>query len=186
MTDDASSTQSTLTLAPGKRYGWRRRTGRGYSVRRRAGLAVAGGHSGREMADVRAQAEPPVAGLLALAWLLMAYRVSVEGETTVAGRAGIVVTGTARSVSRMRGLVTSMVLPWGELTPRPERVSVVVDRELGILLRSELSYPDETVRVTEFVGLEVGGAVDPSVFSPVAGSLFGSGRGGGRVGALAA
>ncbi len=62
----------------------------------------------------------------------------------------------------------------GELTPRPERVSAVVDRELGILLRRELSYPDETVRVTEFVGLEVGGAVDPSVFSPVAGSFFGA------------
>ena len=72
----------------------------------------------------------------------------------------------------MRGLVTSMVLPW-ELIPRPERVSVVVDGELGILLRRELAYPDGTVRVTEFLGLEVGGAVDPSVFSPVAGSFFG-------------
>ncbi len=90
----------------------------------------------------------------------------------MAGRAGIVVTGTARSVSGKRGLVTSLVLPW-ELIPPPERVSVVVDGELGILLRRELSYPDGTVRVTEFLGLEVGGAVDPSVFSPVAGSFFG-------------
>ncbi len=64
------------------------------------------------------------------------------------------------------------MLPW-ELIPPPERVSVVVDAELGILLRRELSYPDGTVRVTEFLGLEVGGAVDPSVFSPVAGSFFG-------------
>ena len=72
----------------------------------------------------------------------------------------------------MRGMVPSTVLPW-ELMPRPERVSVVVDGELGILLRRELSYPDETVTVTEFLGLEVGGAVDPSVFSAEAGSFFG-------------
>ena len=170
---DSSAIQSTLTLAPGKRY--RLADEDGSRV-----LGCDGERVWQWLADIPAgewptferKPQPPAAGLLAPAWLLMAYQVSVEDETTVAGRAGIVVTGTARSESRKRGLVTSMVLPWG-LLPRPERVSVVVDRELGILLRRELSYPDGTVGVTEFLGLEVGGAVDPSVFRPVAGSFFG-------------
>ena len=122
--------------------------------------------------------QPPVPGLLAPAWLLLGYRLSVEGETTVAGRAGIVVTGVARP-ARLRGLSALTVLPW-DLTPRPERVSAVIDVELGIVLRRELGYPDGTVRVTEFLDLEVGGAVDPSVFSPDAGSFFGDRSAGGR------
>src|ERR1700722_5433012 len=170
---DSSGAQSPLTRAPGKRYRLAEEDGSRV-------LGCDGERVWQWLADIPAgewptferKPQPPVAGLLAPAWLLMASRLSVEEETTVAGRAGIVVSGTARSVSRKRGLVTSMVLPW-ELIPRPERVSVVVDRELGILLRRELSYPDGTVRVTEFLELEVGGAVDPSVFSPVAGSFFG-------------
>ena len=44
------------------------------------------------------------------------------------------------------------------------------------MLRRELGYPDGTVTVTEFLDLEVGGAVDPSVFSAAAGSFFGGRR----------
>ena len=115
--------------------------------------------------------QPPVPGLLAPAWLLLGYRLSVEGETTVAGRAGIVVTGVGRT-ARLRGLSALTALPW-DLVPPAERVSAVIDRELGIVLRRELRYPDGRVKVTEFLDLEVGGTVDPSVFSPAAGSFFG-------------
>ena len=126
--------------------------------------------------------QPPVPGLLAPAWLLLDYRLSVEGETTVAGRAGIVVTGAART-ARLRGLSALTTAAWGSV-PRPERVSAVIDGELGIVLRRELGYPDGTVKVTEFLDLEVGGAVDPSVFSADAGSFFGdrSGRSGASAG----
>ena len=89
----------------------------------------------------------------------------------MAGRAGIVVTAVART-AQVRGLAATTLASWG-LVPRPERVSAVVDAELGILLRRELRYPDGKVAVTEFLGLEVGGAVDPSVFSAEAGSFSG-------------
>jgi hypothetical protein len=170
-----SESKSTLTLAPGKRY--RLATEDGSRV-----LGCDGERVWQRLADVppggrvtfERKPQPPVAGLLAPAWLLLGCRLSVEGEATVAGRAGIVVTGVARTITRMRALVGATVLAW-DLLPSPERVSAVIDRELGIVLRRELRYPDGTVAVTEFLDLEVGGAVDPSVFSPDAGSFFGDG-----------
>ena len=171
-TADRSETESTLTLAPGKRY--RLATEDGSRV-----LGCDGERVWQWLADVppgervtfERKPQPPVPGLLAPAWLLLDYRLSVEGETTVAGRAGIVVTGTARS-ARLRGPSGLTALPY-DLVPHPERVSAVIDRELGIVLRRELGYADGTVKVTEFLDLEVGGAVDPSVFSPAAGGFFG-------------
>ena len=171
-TADRSETESTLTLAPGKRY--RLATEDGSRV-----LGCDGERVWQWLADVppgelvtfERKPQPPVPGLLAPAWLLLDYRLRVEGATTVAGRAGIVVTGAARS-ARLRGPSSLTALPW-DLVPPAERVSAVIDSELGIVLRRELEYPGGTVRVTEFLDLEVGGAVDPSVFSPAPGSLFG-------------
>jgi hypothetical protein len=171
-TADRSETESTLTLAPGKRY--RLATEDGSRV-----LGCDGERVWQWLADVppgewvtfERKPQPPVAGLLAPAWLLLGYRLSVEGEATVAGRAGIVVTGTART-AQLVGLSATTVVSWG-LVPRPERVSAVIDAELGIVLRRELRYPDGRVTATEFLGLEVGGAIDPSVFSADEGSFFG-------------
>ena len=170
-TGDRPETESALTLAPGKRY--RLATEDGARV-----LGCDGARVWQWLADVppgervtfERKPQPPVPGLLAPAWLLLGYRLSVEGETTVAGRAGIVVTGVGRT-GHWRSPAAAM-LSWG-LVPRPEQVSAVIDAELGIVLRRELRYPDGRVNVTEFLGLEVGGAVDPSVFSPAAGSFFG-------------
>ena len=169
-----SETESTLTLAPGKRY--RLATVDGSRV-----LGCDGERVWQRLADVppgrrvtfERKPQPPVAGLLAPAWLLLGSRLSVEGETTAAGRPAIVVTSAPRTTP-MRTLVGATVLSW-DLLPSPERVSAVIDRELGIVLRRELRYPDGTVTVTEFLDLEVGGAVDPSVFSPDAGSIVGGG-----------
>jgi hypothetical protein len=171
-TADGSETQSALLVAPGKRY--RLATEDGSRV-----LGCDGKRAWQWLADVppgervtfERTPQPPVPGLLAPAWLLLGYRLSVEGETTVAGRAGIVVTGVGRT-ARLSGLSALTALPW-DLVPPAERVSAVIDRELGIVLRRELGYPDGRVKVTEFLDLEVGGAVDPSVFSPAAGSFFG-------------
>jgi hypothetical protein len=171
-TADRSETESALLVAPGKRY--RLATEDGSRV-----LGCDGERVWQWLADVppgervtfERKPQPPVPGLLAPAWLLLGYRLSVEEETTVAGRAGIVVTGVGRT-ARLRGLSALTALPW-DLMPPAERVSAVIDRELGIVLRRELRYPDGRVKVTEFLDLEVGGAVDPSVFSPAAESFFG-------------
>ena len=182
-TAEGPEDESALSLAPGRRYRLARTDGSRV-------LGCDGERVWQWLADVspgervtfERKPQPPVPGLIAPAWLLFDYRLSVEGETTVAGRAGIVVTGAARTV-RLRGLSALTLLP-GDLMPPPERVSAVIDRELGIVLRRELGYPDGTAKVTEFLDLEVGGAVDPSVFSADAGSFFGdrSGRSGRRPG----
>ncbi|HEY5395921.1 MAG TPA: hypothetical protein VIL16_11045, partial [Trebonia sp.] len=172
MTADRSDTESALLLAPGKRY--RLAAEDGSRV-----LGCDGERVWQWLADVppeervrfERKPQPPVPGLLAPAWLLLGYRLSVEGETTVAGRAGIAVTGAARPV-QLGGLAVPSLVSWG-LAPGPERVSAVIDAELGIVLRRELRYRDREARVTEFLDLEVGGAVDASVFSPAAGSFFG-------------
>jgi hypothetical protein len=169
---DRPETESALTLAPGRRY--RLATEDGSRV-----LGCDGERVWQWLADVppgervtfERKPQPPVPELLAPAWLLLGYRLSVGGEATVAGRAGIVVTGAARTAPQC-GRSASAVLPW-DLMPRPERVSAVIDVELGIVLRRELGHPGGTVRVTEFLDFVVGGAVDPSVFSPAAGSVFG-------------
>jgi hypothetical protein len=178
-TADRPETESTLTLAPGKRY-------RLASLDGSRVLGCDGERVWQWLADVPAEAtvaferqpQPPIPGLLAAAWLLLGYRLSVEGEATVAGRAGIAVTGVARP-GRLGNRIASTVLPW-ESVPPAEQVAAVVDAELGIVLRRELRYPDGRVEVIEFLGLEVGGAVDPSVFSPAAGSFFGDGSAGPR------
>ena len=146
----------------------------GPRLRRRAGLAVAGGHSGREMADVRAQAAAAGGGAARAG--LAADGLPGERRGRDDGRRAGGDRGHRDGAERLAGCAawsTSMVLPWWELHRASNGCRSWSTRELGILLRCELAYPDETVRVTEFVGLEVGGAVDPSVFSPVAGSLFG-------------
>jgi hypothetical protein len=176
MTTDGPETESTLTLAPGKRY--RLATEDGSRV-----LGCDGERVWQWLADVPAGGrvtfertpQPPVPGLLAPAWLLLGYRLGFEGETTVAGRAGIVVTGVARP-GRVGNRIASAMLPW-ESVPATERVAAVVDAELGIVLRRELRYPDGRVEATEFLRLEVGDGVDPSVFSPAAGSFPGGGPG---------
>ncbi len=173
-TAERSDAESALSLAPGRRYRLARTDGSRV-------LGCDGERVWQWFADVPPEAtvkferrpQPPVSGLLAPAWLLMGGRLTIEGETTVAGRPGIVVTGLARTAP-LRGLVAATIVSWG-LVPRPERVSAVIDAELGIVLRRELRYPDGSVKVTEFAGLEVGGAVDPTAFSPAAGSFSGDG-----------
>ena len=135
---------------------------------------------------------PPVPQLLAPAWLLLGYRLTVGAETTAAGRPGTAVTGVARTGSR-RGVVGSTLLPWG-LERRPERVAAVIDAEFGIVLRRELwlgdadtdagaeadADTDADADVMEFLSVEFGGSAEPSVFTAPEGSFFGEGpRGGG-------
>jgi len=132
--------------------------------------------------------EPQVSELLAPAWLLLGYRLTVGAETSAAGRPGIAVTGVARpGPGRLWGLVMGTLLPWGLVGP-PVRVSAVIDAEFGIVLRRELWSGDadadsdahSDADVTEFLSLAVGEPGDPSVFTAPEGSFFGDGPRGGR------
>ncbi len=178
-------TQRSLILAPGRRY----------RVTSSDGSRVIGCDGERAWqwfgdlppdTEVRFDHRPelPVPELLAPAWLLLGYRLTVGEETTVAGRPGISVTGVART-SPLRGLVGTTLLPWG-LVRRPDRVTAVIDAELGIVLRRELwsadgdGDADADADVTEFLSLEAVGAADPSVFTAPEGSFFGDGPSGGR------
>jgi hypothetical protein len=169
--------QRSLILAPGRRY---RVTGSGGS----RVIGCDGQRVWQWFTDLPPDTgvrfdhrpEPPVPELLAPAWLLLGYRLTVGEETTVAGRPGIAVTGVARTGPSL-GVAGTMLLPWG-LVRRPGRVSAVIDAELGILLRRELSSADDDADedVTEFLSLEVGGSSDPSVFTAPEGSFPGDGQ----------
>src|ERR1700722_8646213 len=171
--------ERALILAPGRRY-------RATSADSSRVVGCDGERAWQWFAGLPAETEVrfdhrpevPVPELLAPVWLLLGYRLTVGEETTVAGRPGIAVTGVAR-LSRSRGPAGAALMPWG-LVPRPERVSVVIDAELGIVLRGESWSGSPDADVTEFLSLEVGGAADPSVFTPPAGSFFGDGPSGGR------
>jgi hypothetical protein len=182
-TDEPPGAQRSLVLAPGRRY----------RVTRSDGSRVIGcdGERGWQWfanlppdTEVRFnhRPEPPVPELLAPVWLLLGFRLTVGAETTVAGRPGIVVTGVART-SPWGGLVGTTLLPWG-FVRRPDRVTAVIDAELGIVLRCELwstdAEADADADVTEFLSLAVGDAGDASVFAAPTGSFFGDGPSGER------
>jgi len=116
--------------------------------------------------------ELPIPELLAPVWLLLDYQLTVEGATTVAGRPGIAVTAIERTPGRRHH--RGSLLSWG-LIPHAERVSAVIDAELGILLRWEAPLADGEADVTEFLTLDAGGPADPAVFTAPEGSFFGDG-----------
>jgi hypothetical protein len=173
--------ERALILAPGRRY-------RATSADSSRVVGCDGERAWQWYAELPAETdvrfdhrpEVPVPVLLAPVWLLLGYRLTIGEETTVAGRPGIAVTGVAR-LGPSLALAETTLVPWG-LVPRPERVSVVIDAELGIVLRLESwsKSPDAEAAVTEFLSLAVGGAADPSVFTAPAGSFFGDGPRGDR------
>jgi hypothetical protein len=126
---------------------------------------------------------PPFAALLCPSWLLTAYDLEVLGPWIACGRDGIRVAGTARQ-PRTRRLGLFAVLG-GEGTHGASRVEVVIDRELGILLRCKRSGgPRDRDKgragVLEFRNLEVGAVVDQAMFGPPPGSRVSKAKGTGR------
>jgi outer membrane lipoprotein-sorting protein len=73
-------------------------------------------------------------GLLTPQWLIACYDLEITGESTVSGRRAISVTGTPRAASTRRRGVYHLL----------DRVEVLVDAELGILLRSRQVFEGET------------------------------------------
>jgi hypothetical protein len=128
-------------------------------------------------AGFRAAPQPPLSQLLAPSWLLSGHTLTVEDDqVTACGRAGIRVSARSTAGERLAGGVRPGELPnvwrW-ELIGTYDRAVVVIDAELGILLRCELALTDRDPRVAEFVALTVGAEADPSVFTALPGSLLG-------------
>ena len=137
--------------------------------------------------------QPPYRALLAPSWLLTGYSLALDGEVTVAGRAGVRIRGTVRTVADRpnwvgRGRLGRSVDAGGLFAPIPrwlsnfaawdEQVEVVVDAELGILLRCSRWSAGTTPQVTEFLSVDVPGTAGAAAFSAPAGSVFTGDKGG--------
>jgi hypothetical protein len=108
--------------------------------------------------------EPPLPDLLSPAWLLISSRLEVRGDTSACGRDAIRV-----EVTRRAGLI-------GRNVPSQFRAGgaeVLVDAELGILLRVAWLADGTEPEVTELVSLDLDPIIDPALFAPPPGSLIG-------------
>jgi hypothetical protein len=108
--------------------------------------------------------QPPEPELLHPSWLLTGFDLGPADAVVVGGRDGYRLVATARP---------SPVLgqrPWGN----SDEAEVVVDAELGILLRCERRSGGHVVLASELSGVVSGpsGAVDPAQFAAPAGSVF--------------
>ncbi len=135
---------------------------------------------------------PPYPALFAPTWLLTGYSLTLDGEETIAGRPGVRLRGTVRTVAQRTtrvgprpgrsagagGLFAPLPRWLSGPKPRDEQVEAVVDAELGILLRCSRWSADAAPQVTEFVSLSVPGTAESPVFSAPAGSVFGDANGG--------
>jgi hypothetical protein len=102
---------------------------------------------------------PPMPGLLAPRWVIACYDLTLTGSAEVAGRPVHRVTGTPRPAITGRN---------GRNYELLDRVDVLVDAELGILLRSELVFEGRTLELAELHDLviEPPHAAGPDQFRP--------------------
>lgn len=160
---------SKVLLAPGRRYRLQTADGLRGCDGERPWRQPEPGKDRR--ADWIGGPEAPLPMLFCPAWLLRNSRLEVRGHVTAFGRDAIDVVATERS---------SLTDPLKRYQLRPGRTEVLVDAELGILLRvaylpGEDSPPEdeEPPDVTELVSLEVDPVVDPAQFAPPPGSAVG-------------
>ncbi len=102
---------------------------------------------------------PPFRGLLLPRWLLACYDLRITSITEIAGRSVHQVTATPRAMTTRRGPGDYHLL---------DRVQVLVDAELGVLVRSEEVFRGQTLKLAELHDLVVGPpqAADPGMFQP--------------------
>jgi hypothetical protein len=111
--------------------------------------------------------EPPLHELFCPSELLVGFTLDVRGLATACGRDAIAVVGTPRTsighVPRLRA---------GSLS---DHLEVIVDAELGIVLRYEETFEGQRLSLTELttVVLDPPEAADRSRFAPPAGSRIG-------------
>jgi hypothetical protein len=150
-------TELRFVIAPGGRYRLGDDDGRPAMVCDGQALwAIQGGVARRLPLEVR---RPPVPGLLAPQWLIACYDLTVTGSAEVAGRRVHQVTGTPRPLTTRRASGNYHLL---------DRIDVLVDAELSMLIRSEQIFEGETLELAELHDLVVdpSQAADPRLFRP--------------------
>jgi hypothetical protein len=153
------TSRSTLLVAPGGRC---RYQGDGFAS------GCDGDRSWQEfeeegrLVEMTGGPRPPLATLLRPSWLLNGYTLEIGGSATTLGREGL------RVVATPRRSIRDAATRWG----RPvDRVEVIVDAELGILLRHEEIFQGKPLSLTELVSVSFNPveAADDAQFQPPSG-----------------
>src|ERR1039457_259057 len=158
---------STLLIAPGRRY--RVQTGEyvtGCDGDRpwRLPQHDVDGHEVDGTVHWVSGPEPPLRTLLCPAWLLKSSRLEERGRVSACGRDALRVVVTRRQGMEGRTVPAQF---------RAGQAEVIVDAELGILLRIAWMADGEAPDVTELVSLELSPVIDPAQFTPPPGSMIG-------------
>ena len=156
----AESSRSTLLVAPGRRY---RHQEDGF-IR-----GCDGDRSWQElkddrgwMAELSGDPRPPLRTLLRPSWLLTGFTLEILGPVTACGREALRVSATPRRSTR------DGAARWHQPL---DRVDVIVDAELGILLRHEEIFEGKPLKLTEVVDVSFNPAEasDDAQFAPPSG-----------------
>jgi len=153
------TSRSTLLVAPGGRC---RHQGDGFIS------GCDGDRSWQEFEDEGRLVEltggprPPLATLLRPSWLLTGFTLEILRSATASGRAGL------RVVATPRRSIRDSAARWRQPM---DRVEVIVDAELGILLRHEEIFEGKPLSLTELVSVSFNpaGAGDDAQFQPPSG-----------------
>ena len=152
-----STDRSTLLIEPGRRY---REQGEDH---------ISGCDGDRSWSAVREGdgwkveasdgPEPPLLSMLRPSWLLAGFSLEPSGPVTTGGREALRVVATPRPG----------VWPRASARTRPlDRVEVLLDLGLGILLRQEEILDGKTLSVTELTGIRT----DADLVTPAGGEQF--------------
>jgi hypothetical protein len=158
---------STLLILPGKRY--RLQTEdyvTGCDGVRPWELLLDGGDDQDESVHWVSGPTPPLRRLLCPAWLLHGFQLEIRGPVSMCGRDALHVLAVPREGIR------TMSEGFGA-----GHAEVVVDAELGILLRVAWTSGGAAAEVTELVSLDVSPVADPAKFVAPPGSLTGESLG---------
>ena len=118
-------------------------------------------------ASIDVKPKPPLDELFCPSELLEGFTLEVRGPVTACGRDAIAVVATPR--------VSFEPLPRPSTRSLCDQLEVIVDAELGILLRYEATFEGQRLNLTELtaVALDPPEAADLSRFEPPAGSRIG-------------
>jgi outer membrane lipoprotein-sorting protein len=108
--------------------------------------------------------KPPLDQMFRPSWLLNGFTLEVQGPVTACGRDAIAVVATPRT--------STDLMPRLRATHLADRLEVIVDAELGFLLRCEEAFEGQRMGLTELTALVLDPqeAADDSRFAPPAGS----------------
>jgi hypothetical protein len=153
------TSRSTLLVAPGGRC---RYQGHGFASGCDGTWSWQEFEEEDRLVEMTGGPRPPLATLLRPSWLLNGYTLEIGGSATTLGREGL------RVVATPRPSIRDAATQWG----RPvDRVEVIVDAELGILLRHEEIFQGKPLSLTELVSVSFNPveAADDAQFQPPSG-----------------